>query len=122
MIFPCLNFPSSFLMGKSNQNKQSQQISSFCLISFFFKFSTNKILRFVFPNIKQTLIFKVCRTHQKRRGKIQTGENRVRQGLSKVFVFFNYSRPLKSVPSFLSLFSFKNCTATIHKNPSGSFL
>ena len=22
MIFPCLNFPSSFLMGKSNQNKQ----------------------------------------------------------------------------------------------------
>ena len=43
------------------------------------------------PNIKQTLIFKVCRTHQKRRGKIQTGENHVRQGLSKVFVFFTYS-------------------------------
>ena len=64
----------------------------------FFRFSTNKILRFVFPNfcqrkpnIKQTLIFKVCRTHQKRRGKIQTGENHVRQGLSKVFVFFTYS-------------------------------
>ena len=38
MIFPCLNFPSSFLMGKSNQNKQCQQISSFCLISFFFNF------------------------------------------------------------------------------------
>ena len=32
MIFPCLNFPSSFLMGKSNENKQCQQISSFCLI------------------------------------------------------------------------------------------
>ena len=41
MIFPCLNFPSSFLVGKSNQNKQCQQISSFCLISFFFKFSKN---------------------------------------------------------------------------------
>ena len=30
-----LNFPSSFLMGESNQNKQCQQISRFCLISFF---------------------------------------------------------------------------------------
>ena len=31
-------------------------------------------------------------THQKRRGKIQTGGNHVHQGLSKVFVFFTYSR------------------------------
>ena len=31
-------------------------------------------------------------THQKRRGKIQTGENHVHQGLSKVFVFYTYSR------------------------------
>ena len=30
-------------------------------------------------------------TLQKRRGKIQTGENHVRQGLSKVFVFFIHS-------------------------------
>ena len=30
-------------------------------------------------------------THQKRRGKIQTVENHVHQGLSKVFVFYTYS-------------------------------
>ena len=40
IIFPCLNFPSSFLNGKSNQNKQCQQTTVFCLISYFFKFET----------------------------------------------------------------------------------
>ena len=37
-------------------------------------------------------------THQKRRGKIQTGENHVRQGLSKVFVFYIHSREISLVP------------------------
>jgi hypothetical protein len=41
MIFTCLNFPSSFLNGKSNQNKQCQQISAFCLISHFLSFKHN---------------------------------------------------------------------------------
>ena len=54
MIFPCLNFPSSFLMGKSNQNKQCQQISSFCLISFFLNFQRthDRIDIYRFPNRK----------------------------------------------------------------------
>ena len=38
-----------------------------------------------------TLFILVWFTHQKRRGKIQTGENHVHQGLSKVFVFYTYS-------------------------------
>ena len=38
MIFPCLNFPSCFLNGNSNKNKQCQQMPVFCLISFFLKF------------------------------------------------------------------------------------
>ena len=38
MIFPCLNFPSFFLNSKSNQNKQCQQITVFCLNSYFLKF------------------------------------------------------------------------------------
>ena len=39
-----------------------------------------------------TLFILVWFTHQKRRGEIQTGENHVHQGLSKVFVFYTYSR------------------------------
>jgi hypothetical protein len=55
IIFPSLNFPSSILMGKSNQNKQCQQISSFCLIScFFFSFQRthDRIDIYIFPNMK----------------------------------------------------------------------
>ena len=54
MIFPCLNFPCSFLMGRSNQNKQCQEISSFCLISFFFNFQRthDRIDIYRFPNRK----------------------------------------------------------------------
>ena len=118
IIFPCLNFPFSFLNGKSNQNKQCQQIPVFCLISFFLKFQTKlfEILENItsclgiykyqsyhefFENLKKwnqtktwyllTLFILVWFTHQKRRGKIQTGENHVHQGLSKVFVFYTYS-------------------------------
>jgi hypothetical protein len=35
MIFPCLNFPFSFLNGKSNQNKQCQKIPDFGWFHFF---------------------------------------------------------------------------------------
>ena len=38
-----------------------------------------------------TLFILVWFTHRKRRGEIQTGENNVHQGLSKVFVFYTYS-------------------------------
>ena len=103
---PCLNFPSSFLMGKSNQNKQCQQISSFCLISFFWIFKELMIglifidsqtgsdkfwyfLRFqiiMFETLKKwnqiknryllTLFILIWFTIQKRRGKIQTGDKK----------------------------------------------
>ena len=39
-----------------------------------------------------TLFVLIWFTIQKRRGKIQTGENYVHQGLSKVFLFYTYSR------------------------------
>ena len=41
-----------------------------------------------------TLFILVWFTHKKRRGKIQTGEKPVHQGLSKVFVFYTYSSKL----------------------------
>ena len=36
-------------------------------------------------------------THQKRREKIQTGENHVHQGFSKVFVFYTYFSSLQDI-------------------------
>ena len=51
---PCLNFPPSFLMGKSKQNKQCLQIYTFCLISFLFDFqrTRDRVFIYRFPNNK----------------------------------------------------------------------